>query len=142
MESHFRTWSGRRAKNGVDEGVVLALITKSFENGFSCCYCGVKLNFHDPRPGWRWAALEHKTSRWKGGTNIWDNLAVSCHRCNCVKGTLGAEDFENFIRAIRADDPDLLERLMTGWFDSGRLAQAIERDRSGGPQKGGESDAA
>ena len=130
-EWHFKRWARNRVKNGVLEVDAYAVISASFWVWFHCIYCGVKMDFHAPRPGWTWASLEHKTSRWRGGDNSPKNLFICCHRCNCVKGTADATDYEMFLKIVGGADPELLERLLRGWFDSGKLAQVIERDRAG-----------
>lgn len=48
--------------------------------------------------------LEHKQPLSRGGTNEYNNLAVSCHRCNCKKNNKTLEEYlkheENIRRGI------------------------------------------
>ncbi len=50
-----------------------------------CCYCGVRM---EGAPG-VWPdgpTFEHVVPRSRGGTNLIDNLAVSCVQCNVKRG--------------------------------------------------------
>lgn len=51
------------------------------KQGGLCCYCEV----HVPEDK---ATLEHLKRKIDGGTNDWDNLAMSCQPCNSYRGAV------------------------------------------------------
>ena len=46
---------------------------------FTCQYCGAKVTR-------RSAQYDHVIPRAQGGTTVWRNIVISCHRCNQLKG--------------------------------------------------------
>jgi len=70
-------------------------------DGLRCVYCGIDLlkkGIH----------LDHVIPEAKGGPTSYDNLQVTCSKCNTEKGVLSENTFENKLR-IRA--LNILNRL-------------------------------
>jgi len=96
---------------------------------FTCEYCGIKLRIHDKDKGRKSFSLEHKVPLSKGGTNDPDNIAITCWRCNKIKGTVTEETFKKLIDATNGD-----EELLNNLFDEmllGRTAAYNEARRLG-----------
>jgi 5-methylcytosine-specific restriction endonuclease McrA len=73
-------------------------------DGLRCVYCGLDLIIKEVQ-------LDHVIPEAKGGPTSYDNLQVTCGKCNREKSTLSESEFENNLRtrAIR-----ILERI--GWI--------------------------
>lgn len=56
----------------------------------TCIYCLNPIEFGNDH-------LEHKTPLSRGGTNLKDNLAIACQRCNLKKGTKIEEEYREEI---------------------------------------------
>lgn len=56
-----------------------------------CCWCG-KLTV-EKRKVWNSSTVEHVTPKSKGGSDNWENLAMSCNSCNNKRGDLEVEEF-------------------------------------------------
>jgi len=56
-----------------------------------CCWCGRPVSiFRGRRDS---ATIEHVTPKSEGGTDDWENLAMSCARCNSNRGSKSADSF-------------------------------------------------
>jgi 5-methylcytosine-specific restriction endonuclease McrA len=56
-----------------------------------CCWCGRHASiFRSRRDS---ATIEHVTPKSEGGTDAWENLAMSCARCNSSRGSEDAATF-------------------------------------------------
>ena len=56
-----------------------------------CCWCGRYTSiFRNRRNS---ATIEHVLPKSQGGTDDWENLAMSCARCNSNRGSKDAETF-------------------------------------------------
>ncbi len=77
LEAH-----NRRVGNGIK--LTIAMIQKVYEDNIkkygtlTCYYCLKQIMFGKD-------TLEHKTPVSRGGTNVYDNLAIACHSCNSGK---------------------------------------------------------
>jgi HNH endonuclease len=70
----------------------------SEEQNHRCCYCGQILQLDNPYAS-NYASIEHIVPREYGGSNDWDNLAVSCMTCNNSRpNEVLAEDYYEFIK--------------------------------------------
>jgi 5-methylcytosine-specific restriction endonuclease McrA len=63
-------------------------------DGLRCVYCGVDLNKNEIH-------LDHVIPEAQGGPTSFNNLQVTCRKCNLEKGILSEGAFENKLR-IRA----------------------------------------
>jgi len=61
-----------------------------------CCWCGQhcvpESNKHNS------ATIEHVTPRSQGGTDTWENFAMSCNRCNQARGVRPVERFVDIVQ--------------------------------------------
>jgi 5-methylcytosine-specific restriction endonuclease McrA len=56
-----------------------------------CCWCSRPVSiFRSRRDS---ATIEHVTPKSEGGTDAWENLAMSCARCNSSRGSTAADSF-------------------------------------------------
>jgi 5-methylcytosine-specific restriction endonuclease McrA len=56
-----------------------------------CCWCGRHTSiFRNRRDS---ATVEHVLPKKHGGTDDWENLAMSCARCNSSRGSTAADNF-------------------------------------------------
>jgi 5-methylcytosine-specific restriction endonuclease McrA len=104
------------------------LLVESWRRGFKCEYCGEEMLIHDPKEGHpRSVSLDHRIPIRPWGGSVYDpsNIAVVCHRCNIVKGTIKAGTFTEILRLCETV-PGLKERFLEEAF-RGRLADKIER---------------
>lgn len=60
-------------------------------DGLRCVYCGVDLLVNEVQ-------LDHVVAEAKGGATSYDNLQVTCPKCNREKGILTESEFENKLR--------------------------------------------
>ena len=58
---------------------------------WKCCFCGCDTT--DERKKKHSSTIEHVKPKSLGGSNEWDNLAMSCDRCNNKRGNMPAEEF-------------------------------------------------
>ena len=117
--------SKRMNKEIPDKEAVWNLVFTSFNNGFFCDYCGKKMLIKDSSPPYlRSFSLDHKISLFIGGDNSIENIAVVCHRCNIVKGTM---KHDTFIELIRQCPPGLLDKIFAEIW-AGRMANKLERE--------------
>lgn len=56
-----------------------------------CCWCGRHVSIFQGRRDS--ATIEHVLPKSQGGTDDWENLAMSCARCNSNRGSKDAETF-------------------------------------------------
>ncbi|MCA9630010.1 MAG: HNH endonuclease [Myxococcales bacterium] len=59
---------------------------------YSCQYCGVQPSLRDLN-------VDHVLPRSRGGADSWENLVISCRRCNLVKGHRTPEEAGMRLRA-------------------------------------------
>jgi len=101
---------------------IKTVFVNAFNDGFRCCYCGTKLEFHTPYPYFASPSLDHKTSLWGGGDNQLENLVVCCARCNIFKGTMGYDTAKKVISLLI--EKGVYKKASTEMFH-GRLAQKL-----------------
>lgn len=102
---------------------------ESYRKGFLCEYCKRQLVFKPVEPYWNAASLDHKQPLTKGGTGEKANLAVCCHRCNIIKGTLNTQKYLWVLESLRLrNNPELMEEVLADWF-SFWVAIKQERER-------------
>jgi hypothetical protein len=70
---------------------------------FQCHYCNAMLTMRE-------ATIDHKQPRAKGGTNVLDNMVISCFPCNLRKGTTPYEEFNPNKSTIPKPEPVLPPR--------------------------------
>jgi len=70
-------------------------------DGLRCVYCDLDLNNLEIH-------LDHVIPESQGGTTTYENLQVTCRKCNLEKGVLTESEFENKLRT-RAEN--ILHRL-------------------------------
>lgn len=58
-----------------------------------CYYCKISLLLHDQLNP-RYATIDHKVPRIKGGSGKSDNIVLCCLKCNKEKGSMTAEEYE------------------------------------------------
>ena len=61
--------------------------------GLPCCYCGTVLKV-------KTMSLDHKTPRFRGGSNDLANVEIICKKCNTRKGILSKKTYESFLDYI------------------------------------------
>lgn len=92
-----------------------------------CEYCSVELETETKYPYLTAPSLDHKKPKALGGKNSFENIAVCCCRCNIVKGTLSAENYQTVIDLILIHkDRELLDLILNEWF-GGRKANKLNR---------------
>jgi len=113
-----------------NEKALWAKVLRVYRNGFYCEYCGRKMKVKGDGPydvaAW---SIDHRRSLWNGGDNSIDNIAIVCHGCNIVKGTMSEETFREIVELIKKHKPELLDR----WYRevmAGRLANKLEREEA------------
>ena len=74
-------------------------------DGLNCVYCDEDLSDAEIH-------MDHVIPESKGGTTDYNNLQVTCRKCNLAKGVLTESEFENRLR-VRATN--ILNRLGT-WY--------------------------
>lgn len=77
-----------------------ALLLRAYHNGFKCEYCGTPLKIVDSYPYRNVFSFEHKKSLYVGGDNNLDNMAVICHKCNIVKGTVSEDIWRDMVKTL------------------------------------------
>ena len=60
-------------------------------DGLRCVYCGIYLLTKEVN-------LDHVVPESKGGSTSYENLQVTCGKCNREKGILSESEFENKLR--------------------------------------------
>lgn len=88
-----------------------------------CCWCQCETVVE---PGFcNSATIEHVTPRSEGGTNDWENLAMSCHRCNHRRGTKGVHEFmfELMVEVIERRHPDM---VLTGLSKTAKRRRRLQ----------------
>ena len=122
MASQWRSSSKRRLAELSEGGEALpsldaveAHIRGNFGNG--CFYCGTKLSETVKKHK---IELDHKVPISRGGSAAVENLALSCHACNCGKGPLLASEWKSLLQLLDTWDPgaaqSLLVRLKGGYW--------------------------
>lgn len=105
-----------------DESDILILLIDSFNRGFTCEYCGKKMQFTQPPPARDVASLDHVLPLACGGTSRRDNLTICCTECNIVKSTLDGATFKMLVRRMGNEFKAYSQAIFNG-----RLAHKIER---------------
>ena len=70
-------------------------------DGYYCVYCDEDLTDSEIH-------LDHVIPESRGGTTTYDNLQVTCRKCNTSKGILTEEEF---VRRLRTRAQNILFRL-------------------------------
>jgi 5-methylcytosine-specific restriction endonuclease McrA len=106
------------------------------KNGIECCYCQKILKYKS-QTCYPWkdvGSIDHKIPQHEGGSNTLDNLALCCHQCNVVKGTMNSktfiEIFKSFDKSDKKQGVDSSRSLKQRYLDevwAARLANKIER---------------
>ena len=120
----------RHVKMGIERGsleLFEQVFIESYNDGFRCCYCGRPLKDKSSYPYYEAPSLDHYVPISKGGDDDELNLAVCCHACNIVKGTMSGPLYEEVIYYLKKG-PNWKE-MISEWF-LGRLASKIERSRN------------
>jgi 5-methylcytosine-specific restriction endonuclease McrA len=91
---------------------------------FVCYYCNRKLMFHTTYPNHNAPSIEHKKPLMMGGDNSKENLVLSCHRCNMVKGTMLSDTFQELLKRI--NDDSFVDKMASEMF-LGRFANKLQR---------------
>jgi 5-methylcytosine-specific restriction endonuclease McrA len=110
---------------------------KHMRNGIiECCYCQKTLKYKS-QTCYPWkdvGSIDHKIPQHEGGSNTLDNLALCCHQCNVVKGTMNSETFieifKSFDKSDKKQGVDSSRSLKQRYLDevwASRLANKIER---------------
>jgi 5-methylcytosine-specific restriction endonuclease McrA len=73
-------------------------------DGLHCVYCDDDLSNSEIH-------LDHVIPESKGGPTTYENLQVTCRKCNLAKGVLSEEEFVNRLRSRALN---ILNRLGTG----------------------------
>lgn len=60
---------------------------------FLCTYCLARLNEHS-------VVIDHVWPVARGGTNVLENLQVTCRRCNEMKGAKTPDEAEEYINEV------------------------------------------
>lgn len=60
-------------------------------DGLRCVFCGVDLEQHEVQ-------LDHVVPESRGGLTSYNNLQVTCKKCNTEKGVLSEEEFMTKLR--------------------------------------------
>ncbi len=90
-----------------------------------CKYCGEELKVNTPYPYYNAPSIDHKIPTSREGKNEFNNIAICCHECNIVKGTMLAETYEKMLELISIS-PEWQDRIMHELF-LGRQANKLER---------------
>jgi hypothetical protein len=108
------------------------------KDGIKCCYCQKILKYKS-QTCYPWkdvGSIEHMKPQHEGGPNILDNLALCCHQCNIVKGTMNPDTFLEMFEAFektgkdkegRVDSSRNLKQRFLDEVWASRLANKIER---------------
>ncbi len=102
-----------------------------------CCYCQKILKYKS-QTCYPWkdvGSIDHKKPQHEGGSNTLDNLALCCHQCNVVKGTMNPDTFLEIFEAFEKtgkgkEGVDSSRNLKQRFLDevwASRLANKIER---------------
>jgi hypothetical protein len=106
-------------------------------NGIRCCYFQ-KLLKYKSQTCYPWkdvGSIDHMKPQHEGGSNTLDNLVLSCHQCNIVKGTMNSDTFLEMFEAFEKtgkgkEGVDSSKNLKQRFLDevwASRLANKIER---------------
>lgn len=97
----------------------------AYLDGFQCCYCGLKMEVHQPYPNLLVFSFDHYIPLANGGDNDIDNIVFCCHSCNLTKGTMTGDTYKALLESIS----DKLKNQVISQSWKSRLAGSIERDR-------------
>lgn len=78
----------------------------SYENGFRCEYCGSELSIYEKSPYANVFSFDHKVPLIHGGKSDISNIAISCYRCNLVKGAATDDVWRNLVKSMPKDGLD------------------------------------
>lgn len=107
------------------------------KNGIQCCYCQKLLKYKSQTcyPYKDVGSIDHMKPQHEGGSNTLDNLALCCHQCNVVKGTMNSDTFLEIFEAFEkagkgkkgVDSSRNLKQRFLDEVWASRLANKIER---------------
>jgi len=123
---------GNKFGKGIpDKKELWSKVLRSYNNSFTCPYCGQGLMIKDSVPPYsRSFSLDHRVSLWLGGDNSVGNIAIVCTRCNQIKGTMTDTTFKKVINAIlRLYGNELLEEMFKEIY-AGRFADKLSREEN------------
>lgn len=92
----------------------------------NCYYCTEELERGYEFPYSKNPSIDHKQPLSRNGLNSFDNVAISCTRCNIVKGTMTEQTYKNFLTLLNSK-PEWKETIMNEMF-LGRLADKLRRE--------------
>lgn len=116
----FKKYFPEKTEKEINQYFNLNLKEKIF-----CEYCNSELKLEQSKPYTFNPSIDHKIPQSIGGSNTFDNIAICCHRCNIVKGTLTDGTFKELMQVLN-ENQKLKEEFLSGMF-SGRLASKLER---------------
>lgn len=76
--------------------------------GKPCPYCGRVMSMKRPQD---FPSLDHRISRFVGGSDAPSNLLIVCSRCNVVKATMTDAEFREFKKLLGESFDDFSEKL-------------------------------
>lgn len=80
-----------------------------------CEYCKVELKAHQPYPYKDASSIDHKLPKTRGGKNVFDNIAITCTRCNIIKGTMSTEEYLKFLELLSVE-PEWKAKILDSLF--------------------------
>jgi len=101
-------------------------LKQKYETDFTCDYCDDSLkvidrsNLHN-----KGFTFDHIKPLCKGGQSNPENLAIVCHECNIIKGTMDHQTYIDFLEKTK-DDPELRRRMFSQMW-TGRKAARFYR---------------
>ncbi len=111
-----------------DKESLFEIIRYKYEKNFVCEYCGQRLLICDTiPPHFKSFSIDHRTSLDAGGDNTLENFAVTCTRCNIIKGTMTEQTYREFLKPF-LHNQDLLDQVFKEMFN-GRFANKLEREQ-------------
>lgn len=94
------TWTKIKAIGPARKGRVNRLLER---DGNTCHYCGIEFvmlkRSDNGQPHPRAPTLDHKVPKALGGDNSIDNMVLSCHHCNQMKGPLTDTEYKALLEA-------------------------------------------
>ena len=80
-----------------------------------CEYCNVELKPNQRYPYNDASSLDHKLPKTRGGENNFNNIAITCTKCNIIKGTMNTEEYLKFLELLSVE-PEWKEKILTSLF--------------------------
>ena len=98
-------------------------LTDKVENNFNCEYCGEPLKIIDHAEKHNKSfTFDHKKPLSEGGGNESENIAIVCHECNIIKGTMDHQTYLDFLEKTK-DDPELRRRMFDQMWKGRKAAR-------------------